>query len=101
MNKKGELYCYGCGVKLQFKNPNKTGYISQNAFENVVHPLCERCYNIKFHNKLKDYKDIRFGVSEVRQRLSHDKRLIVRFRLSMFEERTLVCSAYFLFIESK
>ena len=58
-------------------------------------------YNIKFHNKLKKYKDIRFGVSEVRQRLSHDKRKIVRFKLSMFEERTLICSAPFLFIEAK
>lgn len=58
-------------------------------------------YNTKFPNKLEKYKDIRFGVSEVRQRLSHDKRLIVRFRLSMFEEKTLVCSSVFLFIESK
>ena len=58
-------------------------------------------YNTKFPNKLEKYKDIRFGVSEVRQRLSHDKRKIVRFKLSMFEERTLVCSSIFTFIEAK
>ena len=58
-------------------------------------------YNIKFHNKLEKYKDVRFGVSEVRQRLSHDNRLIVRFKMSMFEEKTLACSAVFMFIEAK
>lgn len=54
MNKKGELYCYGCGAKLQFKNKDKVGYITQNAFENVVHPLCQRCYDIKYHNRISD-----------------------------------------------
>ena len=58
MNKKGELYCYGCGVKLQFTSKDKIGYISQNAFENTVHPLCLRCYDIKYHNRISDVEQI-------------------------------------------
>lgn len=63
--------------------------------------LTANIYNIKFHNKLESYKDIRFGITEVRKKLSKSGRLIVRFKLSMFEEKILACSAIFLFIESK
>ena len=52
MNKKGELYCYGCGTKLQFINKNKDGYITQSAYEHSLHPLCLRCYDIKYHNRI-------------------------------------------------
>ncbi len=58
MNKKGELYCYGCGVKLQFTNKTKEGYITQSAFEHSLTPLCLRCYNIKYHNRITDVEHI-------------------------------------------
>ena len=58
MNKKGELYCYGCGVNLQFARPNKDGYITQNAFEHSIRPLCLRCYNIKYHNRVSDVERV-------------------------------------------
>ena len=58
MNKKGELYCYGCGVKLQFTSKDRVGYIAKSAFENTVHPLCQRCYDIKYHNRITDVETI-------------------------------------------
>ena len=77
MNKKGELYCYGCGVKLQFKNPNKVGYITQNAFDNVLHPLCERCYNIKYHNRISDVEHINADYTNLFDSIVRSKCLVV------------------------
>ena len=92
MNKKGELYCYGCGVKLQFKNPNKVGYITQNAFDNVVHPLCERCYNIKYHNRVSDVEHINADYTDLFDSIVRSKCLVVyvidifNFNLSTVKE---------------
>jgi hypothetical protein len=63
--------------------------------------LTTNIYNLKFHNKLSSYKDIRFGVSNIKQRLTRTGRLVVRFKIEMFEEKTLVCSANIQFLEAK
>ena len=50
MNKK-ELYCYGCGAKLQTENENMEGYIQKSVLEKAEkRPLCKRCHNIRNHN---------------------------------------------------
>ena len=107
MNKKGELYCYGCGVKLQFKNPNKTGYISQNAFENVVHPLCERCYNIKFHNRVKEVEHIDANYIDLFDNIVRSRCLVVyvidifNFNLSTVKEMLSKLNNKVIFVVNK
>lgn len=77
MNKKGELYCYGCGVKLQFSNKNKEGYITQNAFETSLRPLCLRCYNIKYHNRISDVEHIDADYSSLFDNIVKSRCLVV------------------------
>ena len=48
---KKELYCYGCGAKLQTENENMEGYIQKSVLEKAEkRPLCKRCHNIRNHN---------------------------------------------------
>ena len=77
MNKKGELYCYGCGVKLQFNRPNREGYITQSAFEHSIRPLCLRCYNIKYHNRVSDVERVSDDYSKLFNNIIASKCLVV------------------------
>ena len=77
MNKKGELYCYGCGVKLQFNRPNREGYITQSAFEHSIRPLCLRCYNIKYHNRVSDVERVSDDYSKLFDNIIASKCLVV------------------------
>ena len=77
MNKKGELYCYGCGVKLQFDNKNKLGYITQSAYENTLNPLCLRCYNIKYHNRITDVESVNEDYSNLLNNIINSRCLVV------------------------
>ena len=45
-----ELYCLGCGVKLQCENVDDEGYVDPNAF-NREFVLCKRCYQLKHYGK--------------------------------------------------
>lgn len=41
-----ELYCKGCGVKLQSNDPKMLGYIPDSAIEKGEF-ICKRCFRIK------------------------------------------------------
>ena len=77
MNKKGEFYCYGCGVKLQFTNRNKEGYITEHAFETSLHPLCYRCFNIKYYNRITDVEHLDENYSKLFDNIIKSRCLVV------------------------
>lgn len=93
----------GCGAGwYQCFSMDRKGYewIKRNI-PTRTYWLTTNIYNLKFHNKLENYNDIRWGVSEIRKRITSKGRVIVRFKVSMFEERTLISSAILQFIEAK
>lgn len=46
-----ELYCKGCGVKLQSNDPKMLGYIPDSAIEKGEF-ICKRCFRIKNYNEV-------------------------------------------------
>ena len=43
--------CDGCGIKIQTTNPLMPGYIDPDVYiKNPDNFLCQRCYNLKYHN---------------------------------------------------
>lgn len=77
MNKKGELYCYGCGTKFQFINKNRVGYITKSALDNSIHPLCQRCYDIKYHNRISDVEHLNEDYTKLFDNIVSSKCLVV------------------------
>lgn len=45
-----ELYCIGCGIKLQCEDETKEGYVNPNAMSRSF-ILCKRCYQLKHYGK--------------------------------------------------
>lgn len=43
--------CFGCGVKLQYKDANKDGYIKEEKYESSDY--CERCYKMIHYGEFK------------------------------------------------
>lgn len=50
-----ELYCFGCGIKLQDQDENKDGYVHPNALKRDI-ILCQRCFKLQHYGKLKEAK---------------------------------------------
>ncbi|WP_175614906.1 ribosome biogenesis GTPase YqeH [Piscibacillus halophilus] len=48
-----ELYCQGCGAKIQTEDENKVGYAPKSALqrEEIV---CKRCFRLKHYNEVQD-----------------------------------------------
>jgi ribosome biogenesis GTPase YqeH len=44
-----EVYCSGCGVRLQSTYSSELGYLPMNAFQRQP-IICQRCYRIKHYN---------------------------------------------------
>lgn len=51
------IICEGCGAKLQFDNPNVSGYIPKEVYLKRLSEgkeiLCQRCFQMKHYSKLK------------------------------------------------
>lgn len=45
-----ELYCQGCGIKVQTKDKNKIGYVPKTSLSNPE-LLCQRCFRLKHYNE--------------------------------------------------
>ncbi len=45
-----ELYCSGCGARLQIEDETKDGYIEKKALQRETF-LCKRCYQLKHYGK--------------------------------------------------
>jgi len=41
-----ELYCQGCGAKIQSTDPEKFGYVPEHLLEEGGSIICQRCYRI-------------------------------------------------------
>lgn len=48
-----EIFCEGCGVRIQTENENGIGYTPAQAL-NREHVLCKRCFRMKHYNETQD-----------------------------------------------
>lgn len=52
-----ELFCIGCGAKIQLEDQNKVGYTPKSAFEKGLdtgHFYCQRCFKLRHYNDILD-----------------------------------------------
>jgi len=48
-----DMFCVGCGAKLQTEHPNSVGYTPSSALNKDV-ALCQRCFRLKHYNEIQD-----------------------------------------------
>jgi ribosome biogenesis GTPase YqeH len=48
-----EIYCAGCGVKIQTDHPEKPGYTPASALKKEQ-VICQRCFRLKHYNDIQD-----------------------------------------------
>ncbi|WP_027107676.1 ribosome biogenesis GTPase YqeH [Lacticigenium naphthae] len=49
-----ELYCIGCGAKLQSENKNASGYIPASHLNSEEDVYCQRCFRLRHYNEIQD-----------------------------------------------
>lgn len=52
-----ELFCIGCGAKIQTEHPNELGYTPQSALEKGLENgevYCQRCFRLRHYNEIQD-----------------------------------------------
>ncbi len=52
-----DLYCIGCGVKIQTTDKNELGYTPQKAMEKGLETgelYCQRCFRLRHYNEIAD-----------------------------------------------
>ncbi|MGJ9457036.1 ribosome biogenesis GTPase YqeH [Oceanobacillus sp. CF4.6] len=47
------LYCQGCGVRIQTENPEAAGFTPSSSLEKE-NILCKRCFRLKHYNEIQD-----------------------------------------------
>lgn len=68
-----ELYCQGCGIKIQSEDQNESGYIPKSALTtDMDNVLCRRCFRLKNYNETQDVEitdnDFLQMVSQIRDK---------------------------------
>ncbi|GAY76322.1 GTP-binding protein YqeH [Sporolactobacillus inulinus] len=48
-----ELYCAGCGVKIQTEDPQALGYTPKSALQHDP-IVCQRCFRLAHYNEVQD-----------------------------------------------
>ncbi|MCQ2008473.1 ribosome biogenesis GTPase YqeH [Sporolactobacillus sp. STSJ-5] len=48
-----ELFCAGCGVKIQTTEPNELGYAPSSALQHEP-VVCQRCFRLTHYNEIQD-----------------------------------------------
>ncbi len=52
-----EIYCIGCGAKIQTDKPKELGYTPQSALEKGLENgevYCQRCFRLRHYNEIQD-----------------------------------------------
>jgi ribosome biogenesis GTPase YqeH len=52
-----ELYCIGCGARIQTEDPNELGYTPKAALEKGIASgeiYCQRCFRLRHYNEIQD-----------------------------------------------
>lgn len=71
-----ELYCLGCGIKLQCEDENKEGYVNPNAF-NREFILCKRCYQLKHYGKFSVSKKVKNTINLLHESAKKDDLIVL------------------------
>lgn len=66
--------CYGCGVKLQSKNPNELGYIPKDKLLSGVY--CQRCFKI-MHYGLESISATPKDINTIVNSINNDNRFVI------------------------
>ena len=61
-----ELYCLGCGIKLQCEDENKEGYVDPKAL-NREFILCKRCYQLQHYGKFSKSLEVKNTIDLLHQ----------------------------------
>ena len=57
MENNEELFCIGCGSKIQSENKDELGYTPQSAIEKGLETdelYCQRCFRLRHYNEIAD-----------------------------------------------
>ncbi len=71
-----ELYCIGCGIKLQCENEQEEGYVNPNAFQRSF-ILCKRCYQLKHYGKFIESKETKNTIQLLHKNAKKDDLIVL------------------------
>lgn len=71
-----DLYCIGCGIKLQSEDEKKEGYVNPNAF-NRSFVLCKRCYQLKHYGKFVESKEVKNTIQLLHKNASKNDLIVL------------------------
>lgn len=71
-----ELYCQGCGVKIQTEHPDELGYTPKAALEREE-VFCQRCFRMKHYNETQDVDMSDDDFLEMISQIRHANGLVV------------------------
>lgn len=105
-----ELYCIGCGIKLQCEDESKDGYVNPSAF-NREFILCKRCYQLKHYGKFVESKSVKNTINLLHKSANKDDLIIlicdvalvytplikVLKEMNSFKNVIMVCNRYDLY----
>jgi ribosome biogenesis GTPase YqeH len=72
-----EIYCTGCGVKIQTEDPEKVGYTPASALQKEQ-VICQRCFRLKHYNDIQDVSLTDDDFLKILHTLGETKSLIVK-----------------------
>ena len=71
-----ELYCIGCGIKLQCDDETKEGFVHPNAL-NKEFILCKRCFQLKHYGKFVESKLVKNSIDLVLNSAAKDDMIVL------------------------
>lgn len=71
-----ELYCIGCGIKLQDEDENKEGYVNKNALKRDF-ILCKRCYQLKHYGKFIKSNEVKNSITLLHENATKDDLIVL------------------------
>ncbi len=72
-----EKVCIGCGIELQCDDPNKSGYLPPEKFNDSHDHYCQRCFKIKNYGQYIPVKLTRDDYREVVQKEMQDAKVAI------------------------
>lgn len=71
-----DLYCIGCGTKLQTEDESKEGYVDPKAL-NREFILCKRCFQLQHYGKYKEAKVVKDPIKLINSKASKNDLMIL------------------------
>ncbi|MCI5745533.1 MAG: 50S ribosome-binding GTPase [Erysipelotrichaceae bacterium] len=79
-----ELFCIGCGIKLQCEDEEKEGYVNPSSLSRSF-ILCKRCYQLKHYGKFKESKTIDKTLIKLNENASFSDIIVLLVDVSLLQ----------------